>query len=172
MVPDRLETIRDVVEPALGPLGLQIYDLVVAGGSVRLVVDRPGGRVDLDTLEVASRAVAPRIEELDELSGPYTLEVSSPGVERSLRTPEHFAGAVGTEVSVKARGEDGAMERLRGVLSAADAERITLRLDDGERQVAIGAIEEARTVFDWSPAPKPGKGSKPGRTKKEAVARR
>jgi ribosome maturation factor RimP len=170
VVPDRLETIRDVVEPALGPLGLQIYDLVVAGGAVRLVLDRPGG-VDIDTLEAASRAVAPRIEELGELSGPYTLEVSSPGVERTLRTPEHFAGAVGTEVSVKARGEDGAMERFRGVLTAADAETVTLRLDEGERRVAIDTIDQARTVFDWSPAPKPGKGSKPGRTKKEAVAR-
>jgi ribosome maturation factor RimP len=170
VVPDRLETIRDVVEPALGPLGLQIYDLVVVGGAVRLVLDRPGG-VDIDTLEAASRAVAPRIEELGELSGPYTLEVSSPGVERTLRTPEHFAGAVGTEVSVKARGDDGAMERVRGVLTASDADTITLRLADGERRIAIDTIEQARTVFDWSPAPKPGKGSKPGRTKKEAVAR-
>jgi ribosome maturation factor RimP len=169
VVPDRLETIRGVVEPALAPLDLGIYDLVVAAGTVRLVVDRPGG-VDIDTLEAASRAVSPRLEELDEMSGPYTLEVSSPGVERTLRTPEHFAGAVGTEVSVKARNADGAMERIRGLLIAAGPDHVTL-LDDGDRDIEISSIEAARTVFDWSPAPKPGKGSKPGRTKKEAAAR-
>lgn len=169
MVPDRLETIRDVVEPVAATLGLQIYDLIQAGPAVRLILDRPGG-VDIDTLEEASRRVAPLLEEMDDLAGPYTLEVSSPGVERPLRTPEHFAGAIDTIVSVKARGDDGVKERVRGVLTAADANAITIRLDDGERQIAFDAIDEARTVFDWSPAPKPGKGSKPGRAKKEAVA--
>jgi ribosome maturation factor RimP len=170
VVPDRLETIRAMVEPVATSLGLQIYDLVLAGPAVRLILDRPGG-VDIDTLEEASRRVAPLLEALDELAGPYTLEVSSPGVERPLRTAVHFAGAVGAVVSVKARGEDGVKERVRGELVAADADTITIRLDDGPREIAYGAIDEARTVFDWSPAPKPGKGSKPGRAKKEAVAR-
>jgi ribosome maturation factor RimP len=169
VVPDRLETIQDVVEPVATALGLQIYDLIVAGPEVRLILDRPGG-VDIDTLESASRTVAPLLEELDDMAGPYTLEVSSPGVERPLRRAEHFAGAVGTEVSVKAPGADGAMERVRGVLTGADTDTITIRLEGGEREIPIDTIEQARTVFDWSPAPKPGKGSKPGRAKKEAVS--
>jgi ribosome maturation factor RimP len=169
VVPDRLETIRAMVEPVATSLDLQIYDLVLAGPAVRLILDRPGG-VDIDTLEEASRRVAPLLEELDELSGPYTLEVSSPGVERPLRTPVHFAGAVGSVVSVKARDESGVKERVRGDLVAADADTITIRLEGGERQVPIDTIDQARTVFDWSPAPKPGKGSKPGRAKKEAVS--
>ena len=171
MVPDRLETIRDVVEPVATALGLQIYDLVLAGPEVRLILDRPGG-VDIDTLERASRTVAPLLDELDDLTGPYTIEVSSPGVERPLRTLEHFAGAIGSEVSVKAPGPEGAMERLRGVLTGADADAdtITIRLEGGDREIAIDTIDQARTVFDWSPAPKPGKGSKPGRAKKEAVS--
>ena len=71
---------------------------------------------------------------------------------------------------MKARGDDGAMERLRGVITAVDADGITIRTDDGEREIAFDAIEQARTVFDWSPAPKPGKGSKPGRARKEGHA--
>jgi len=169
VVPDRLETIRDVVEPVATALGLQIYDLVLAGPEVRLILDRPGG-VDVDSLERASRTVAPLLEAMDDLAGPYTLEVSSPGVERPLRTPEHYAGAIGSEVSVKAPGPEGAMERLRGVLTGADATTITIRLEGGERLIPIDTIDQARTVFDWSPAPKPGKGSKPGRAKKEAVS--
>jgi ribosome maturation factor RimP len=169
VVPDRLESIKAVVEPALTPLDLAIYDVVVGGGAVRLVVDRPGG-VDIDTLEAASRAVGPLLDQLPDLPGPYTLEVSSPGVERELRRPEHFAGAVGDTVSVKVEEADGAKARLRGELVAADADTITIRLDDGDRKIALDAIDQARTVFEWGPAPKPGKGSKPGH-KKEAVAR-
>ena len=93
MVPDRLETIRDVVEPVATALGPPDLRPGPRGPEVRLVLDRPGG-VDIDTLERASRTVAPLLEELDDMTGPYTLEVSSPGVERPLRTPEHFAGAI------------------------------------------------------------------------------
>jgi ribosome maturation factor RimP len=169
VVPDRLESIKAVVEPALTPLDLAIYDVVLGGGVVRLVVDRPGG-VDIDTLEAVSRAAGPLLDSLPDLPGPYTLEVSSPGVERELRRPEHFAGAVGDTVSVKVEEADGAKARLRGELVAADADTITIRLDDGDRKIALDAIDQARTVFEWGPAPKPGKGSKPGH-KKEAVAR-
>jgi ribosome maturation factor RimP len=170
VVPDRLESIKAVVEPAITPLDLTVYDVVFGGGAVRLVVDRPGG-VDIDTLEAVSRAVGPLLDAMPDLPGPYTLEVSSPGVERELRRPEHFAGAVGDTVSVKAEAADGTKARLRGQLVAADADTITIRLDDGDRTIALDAIDQARTVFEWGPAPKPGKGSKPGHAKKEAVAR-
>ena len=167
VVPDRLETIKAVVEPALGPLDLAIYDVVVGGGVVRLVVDRPGG-VDIDTLEDASRAVGPLLDSLPDLPGPYTLEVSSPGLERDLRRPEHFAGAVGDTVSVKVHDADATLARLRGELVAAGADTITIRLDDGDRTVALDAIDQARTVFEWGPAPKPGTGSKPGHAPKSS----
>jgi ribosome maturation factor RimP len=169
VVPDRLESIQGVVEPVVAPLGLQVYDVVLAGGILRLILDRPGG-VDIDTLEEASRRVAPAVEEAAALSGSYTLEVSSPGLERPLRRPEHYTSAIDTLVSVKARGDEGAMERLRGVITAVDPEGITVRTDEGERQIRFDAIEQARTIFEWSPAPKPGKGSKPGRARKEAHA--
>jgi ribosome maturation factor RimP len=77
-------------------------------------------------------------------------------------------------VTVKARGDDGAVERLRGSLVAVDEAGITLRTDTGEQRVRFDAIESARTVFEWQPAPKPGKGSKPGKhsgAKKEVAHR-
>jgi ribosome maturation factor RimP len=165
-VSDRLETIRAAVAPVVAPLGLSVYDVVHSGRDLRLVLDRPGG-VDVDTLEEASRLVGPCLDEV--VPGSYTLEVSSPGLERSLRRPEHFAGALDVLVSVKARNTEGTMERLRGVVTAVDATGITLRTDDGEHTIGFDAIEQAKTVFEWSPAPKPGKGSKPGRAKKEAA---
>jgi ribosome maturation factor RimP len=163
---DRLETIRTEVAPVIAPLGLGVYDVVLGGGVLRLVLDKPGG-VDVDTLEEASRLVGPRLDEI--VQGSYTLEVSSPGLERALRRPEHFAGALDSTVSVKVRGDDGAIERLRGELSRVDDDTVTLRTESGERVVRLADIESAKTVFEWAPAPKPGKGSKPGRAKKEAA---
>jgi ribosome maturation factor RimP len=164
-VPDRLESIRSAVEPVVAPLGLQVYDVALGAGLLKVVLDRPGG-VDIDTLEEASRLLGPRVDELASIRGSYTLEVTSPGLERTLRRPEHYAGALDSVVSVKARGADGAMERVRGTLSAVDDSGITVRTDDGERTIALDAISQARTVFEWAPPPKPGKGSKPGRAKR------
>ena len=165
-VSDRLETIRTEVESAVAPLDLTVYDVVFDGGVLRLVLDRPGG-VNVDSLEEASRLVGPLVDEV--VSGSYTLEVSSPGLERTLRTPEHFTGAIDAPVSVKIRNAEGAIERLRGVITAVDATGITIRTDDGEHTAGFDSIEQAKTVFEWAPAPKPGKGSKPGRAKKEVA---
>jgi ribosome maturation factor RimP len=163
---DRLETVRTEVAPVVAPLGLSVYDVVQTGRDLRLVLDRPGG-VDVDTLEEASRLVGPCLDGI--MAGAYTLEVSSPGLERSLRRPEHFAAARDEQVTVKARNDEGVIERRRGLLVAVDDAGITVRTETGEQHVRFDAIESARTVFEWGPAPKPGKGSKPGRAKKEAA---
>ena len=162
MVPDRLETIQAMVEPVATSLGLQIYDLVLAGGAVRLILDRPGG-VDIDTSKRPAGAGTPPRGASTTLP-PVHLEVSSPG-RTTLRT-EHFAGAIGASFGQGLRrGRKGA----GGVLTAADPTR-SPSVSKTVSGRSLEAIDEARTVFDWSPAPKPGKGSKPGRAKKEAVA--
>jgi ribosome maturation factor RimP len=143
------------------------------------VVDRPerpdpsepaGSGVDLDTLEAATRAVSAVLDRDDPFRGPYTLEVSSPGLERVLRRPEHYAAAIGEVVSVKARGADGGAERLRGTLTATSTDTITLTTDAGDRTLRLDDVTQARTVFEWGPAPKPGKGSKPGSRSKGSTA--
>ena len=127
------------------------------------MVDREGG-VDLDAIADATQAVSPMLDSapLDAaITGPYALEVSSPGLERPLRTPAHFARAVGETVSVKSRaGDDHGSRRVRGVLTAADATGIELLLDDGATErVEIDAITQARTVFEWG---NEATGTKPG----------
>jgi ribosome maturation factor RimP len=79
-----------------------------------------------------------------------TLEVSSPGVERPLRTPEHFRRFVGKEVAVKAKPGTEGERRLAGVLEAADEEGVVV----AGRRLAYAEIERARTVFVW---PQPAK---------------
>ncbi|MGZ4676016.1 MAG: ribosome maturation factor RimP [Acidimicrobiia bacterium] len=169
---DRVTAIRAELTPIVESLDLSVYDVMLTGGgrpTLAVLVDRPGG-VDLEALEVATRTISAALDALDPMGGRYLLEVSSPGLERPLRTPAHFAGALGEVVTAKTRDADGHAERLRGRLTAADDDTITITTDTGDRTVALDVVEAARTVFEWAPAPKPGRGSRPGR-KKETAAR-
>lgn len=156
------DRVRDVVLPLLAERDLELYDVEVAGRDLRVVVDRAAG-LDLDRLAEATRAVSRALDDADPIAGAYTLEVSSPGLERRLRTPQHFAGAVGETVKVKLRAgaaRDGE-RRLEGEVTGADDGAVTVRTPGGETTVAYDDIERARTVFEWGPAPKPGKGRRP-----------
>jgi ribosome maturation factor RimP len=143
--------IVDAVEPVVAALGLELYDVEVTGSGrskvVRVLVDREGG-IDLDTVGTAAEAVSPVLDGdrlARVLSGPYALEVSSPGVERPLRRPDHFRRAVGSTISVKVPGR-----RVRGVLVAADDEAFELAVDDDtQERIPYTDVGQARTVFEW-----------------------
>ena len=164
-----VERVRELVEPLLSARDLDLYDVELAGPVLRVVVDRPGP-LDLDALGDATRAVSRALDEADPIAGAYTLEVTSPGLERTLRTPAHFERAVGEQVKIKLRAgaAEGDDRRVAGVVAAADAEAVTVRLGDpgeggageggeaGERRLAYDDIERARTVFVWGPSERPG----------------
>ena len=165
------ETIVAAIEPVLATLGLEVFDVQLSGSgrarTVRVIVDRDGG-VDLDAITAASEHVQPALDALDDL-GPYALEVSSPGLERPLRRPEHFRRAVGETVSVKVRDADGEVRRLRGDLVSTDESGVTVAAADtnsGEH-VDFDQIIKARTVFEWGAAPKPDKRAKKNEKKKQ-----
>ena len=152
-----VERVRTAVEPLLATQGLTVYDIEHTGSVLRILVDapRPEGHasVDLDAIAHATRTISVTLDEQDPIPGKYTLEVSSPGLERPLRTPAHFEGAVGSTVSVKTVPNYDGERRLKGVLAVAGDDGITV--DDVH--VAYDDIDKARTVFEWGPAPKPGK---------------
>jgi len=173
---DRVTAIRTELSPIVESLGLSVYDVTLTGGdrpTLAVLVERATtddrGGVDLDELETATRTVSAALDAMDPVHGRYLLEVSSPGLERPLRTAEHFAGAVGETITCKTRDDEGHVARVRGVLAAADETSITITTDAGDHTVALDAVEAARTVFEWGPAPKPGKGSRPGRKKEVAT---
>jgi ribosome maturation factor RimP len=170
---DRATAIQAELTPIVESLGLSVYDVTLTGGerpTLAVLLDRAGEHgVDLDELETATRTISAALDASDPVHGRYLLEVSSPGLERPLRTPEHFAGAVGEIVTCKTRDAEGHASRLRGVLASADAETVTISTEEGDRTVALDAVDAARTVFEWGPAPKPGKGSRPGRKKEVAT---
>ena len=154
-------------QPVVTAAGLELVDVEMKSGVLQVTVDREGG-VDLEALTDANRAVSTVLDDLDPIPGRYSLEVSSPGVERQLRTPAHFAKAVGTTVTVKTRPQVPGDRRLRGTLVASDDAGFTLAVegtDDEPVRLAYSDVDRVRTVFAWggqdAPGAKPGR--KPGR---------
>jgi ribosome maturation factor RimP len=143
--------VRDSLAPVVAELGLALYDVELQGTgqarTLRVTVEKEGG-VDLDAITEVTRAVSPVLDAEPSLSGSYLLEVSSPGLERALRTPAHFTGARDETVSVKFRTESGT-QRVHGVLVDSDDRRCVVVGDDGRHEIAYDDITQARTVFEW-----------------------
>jgi len=147
------------LEPYLEAEGVELDDLDVRGSGngriVRITVDAPGG-IGVDRIAQLSRGMSRLLDEDDSVSGSYTLEVSSPGLERRLRRPSHYQKAVGRELDVRTVEEIEGAQRHRGVLEKLDDGALRLGVDGGTRVIPIQAITQARTVFRWEKAPKPG----------------
>jgi ribosome maturation factor RimP len=157
-----LQRVRELVEPIASDLDLDLYDLEQRGATLRITIDTPPGSeggVDMDKLALATRLISREMDHHDPMPGRYTLEVTSPGVERTLRTPAHFRRELGKTINVRLSDTNAAQRRFEGVLVAADDTTATVRLDDAdltEHVIAYTDIDRARTVFVWGPQPKPG----------------
>ncbi|HUP74591.1 MAG TPA: ribosome maturation factor RimP [Acidimicrobiales bacterium] len=156
-----VERVNQLVEPICADLGVELFDVDHAGGILRVTVEREGG-VDIGTISLITRELSRALDHDDPIPGRYTLEVSSPGLERPLRRQSHFVRSVGQRIKVKTKPHVEGERRLEGTLAAADDDGIQLVIDDGTtRSLAYDDIEKANTIFEWGPAPKPGK--KPGK---------
>ena len=151
----------DLLASTVAPTGLEVLDVEVKTGLVRVVVDAPGG-AELSAIAEATRAVSAALDAHDPMQGHrYTLEVTSPGVERPLRTPLHFTRAVGEKISVRTKAGGPGERRVTGLLVAADDDGFVLEQDEPEQprlRLAYDEVERARTVFEWGAAERPGRG--------------
>lgn len=142
--------------------GLELDDLEIAGSGpgrvVRIVIDADAG-VDVDRLAETSRALSRLFDAEDVFDGAYTLEVTSPGLERKLRRPRHWEKSVGRTVTVKTTEEVGGTRRHDGQLASVDERGVVLDVDGTERRLDFEQVASARTVFEWERKPKPGKKS-------------
>jgi ribosome maturation factor RimP len=147
--------LRDQLGELLGPivvgLGYELWEIEYApragGGLLRLYIDSPDG-ISLDDCEKVSRAVSAMLDEADPIPNEYTLEVSSPGLDRVLRTQAHFLRFAGSRVKVEMIQQINGRKRFQGRLKQVGQGEITLEMDGGEVSLPIEDIHRARLVPD------------------------
>jgi len=137
-----------LLEPAINALGYELVDLDLRsgrGGLVRLFIDRPPA-VTLADCEFVSKQIGDLLDVEDPLVSDYVLEVSSPGVDRRLRTPGHFAAVLGTEVNVELKRPVEGRKRFRGRLAKVDTDAIEMHVDGRDWRLPLADLRVARLV--------------------------
>ncbi len=141
------ERLTALIEPAVAGLGFELVELEYAAGRghgvLRLFIDREAG-VGLDECAHVSREVSALLDVEDPIPSAYTLEVSSPGFDRVLRTEAHFGRFVGSRVFVELKEPRAGRRRYTGKLLAVDAAGIALEVDHEHVAVAFSEIGKAR----------------------------
>lgn len=175
---DKAVEIARLLTPTVQSLGVELLgaEYLPAPGSavLRLYIDVPAGQetdadgqprsVTIEDCEAVSREVSAQLDVEDPISGMYTLEVSSPGIDRPLFTLEHYQRFIGETAKVGLRLPQDGRRRLTGKIARVDGDTVVFHIDGVEANefaVAVGNIDKARLVPDWAAlgfAPvKPGK---------------
>jgi ribosome maturation factor RimP len=179
---DKATEIAALLAPTVQALGLELLGvefLTAPGGALlRLYIDVPettdgseARLVGIDDCEAVSREVSAQLDVADPITVHYTLEVSSPGIERPLFTPAQFARFTGETAKVTLKLPQDGRRRLQGAIAAVDGNIITFDVDGSAFAVGADNIEKARLVPDWAAlglAPavdKSGRDARPGKQK-------
>jgi ribosome maturation factor RimP len=149
------ERVRELVEPLAQSLGLYLYDVDVVRGRkqiVRILAERrikahPKDGITVDECAELSSQAGRALELEEVFANPYVLEVSSPGLERALRSPQHFAEAVGDRVALVTAVPVDGRSHVEGTLVALEDHQVILDIGDRRVGVALPNVRRAHTVF-------------------------
>ena len=147
--------IAGLAEPVLADLGFRLVRVVVSGrngATVQIMAERPEGTITVEECAEISRRLSPVLDVHDPIKGQYTLEVSSPGIDRPLVRPSDFDAWAGYEAKIEMKELISGRKRFRGMLEGIEGEevRIEVELDQLGRQIIglpVGLIDEARLVL-------------------------
>jgi len=142
------ERLINLLESPLQAMGYELVDLdarIGGNGLLRLYIDQEAG-VDLDDCERVSRQIGAFLDVEEPIPGSYTLEVSSPGLDRPLRTAAHFDRFVSHEAKIKTAVPIDGRRNFRGWLRGVEGDRVLIEVDGVEWRVPIDDIATAKLV--------------------------
>ncbi|MDX2171377.1 MAG: ribosome maturation factor RimP [Deltaproteobacteria bacterium] len=155
-----VERVWRMAQPLVVDHGMEIVDIDYRregrGHILRFYLDRPEGGVTIDELTTMSRRLGDVVEVAEIIPGHYTLEVSSPGINRRLRQPEHFRRYLGKRVRVRLVEPHEGRRGFVGVLQAVGDDGVVIATADGERSVAFDRIAQANYEHEF-PGPAPAR---------------
>ena len=148
------EELSELLAPAIADLGLELVGIEFSPNSgsslLRVYIDEPERGVNIDDCERASREISALLDVNDPVAGRYTLEVSSPGLERPLFTPEHFTRFMGEIVKLNLSLPIDGRRRFQGAIRAVEGDRITLDQDGTDVTIVHANVVRARLVPDYA----------------------
>jgi ribosome maturation factor RimP len=187
---EKANEIAALLAPTVASLDLELlgveYLPAPGGALLRLYIDVPADAVDasgeprsvgIEDCEAVSREVSAQLDVADPISGHYTLEVSSPGVDRPLFTAAQFARFAGEQAKATLKLPQDGRRRLQGAIVRVEDDTVVFDVDGSEFAVAVGNIEKAKLVPDWialglAPAKdKSGRDARPGKQKAKKGAK-
>ena len=144
------DTVREAIEPTVTELGYRIWDIVYskigADYHLEITIDSDNG-INIEDCEKVHRAIDPILDECDPIEGFYYLEVSSPGIERDLRTDEHISASIGQKVLAKLFTAKDGVKSFEGTLSEFDGKCVTIESDAGKAVIERSEISRLTTVY-------------------------
>lgn len=146
-----------ITEPLVAEYGMEIVDIdyrrEARGNVLRFYLDREHGGVTIDELSTMSRRLGDVVEVHDVVPGRYLLEVSSPGINRRLRQPEHFRRYIGKRVRVRTVERAEGRRQYVGALRAVEDGGVVVATDQGDTFIAFDNIAQANYEHDFTAEP-------------------
>ncbi|NLM50804.1 MAG: ribosome maturation factor RimP [Clostridiaceae bacterium] len=146
------DLVSKIAEEICAKEGMELYDVEYKKEGndyfLRIYIDKPGG-VSIDDCEKISKIIDPILDEKDPIKEAYYLEVSSPGIERHLRKPEHFQKAIGQEIDIKLFSPIDKKKHLTGTLLSYNGNILTLDSEGKTYEIEKDKISQARIAFKF-----------------------
>ncbi len=146
------KNVEKLIEKIINDLGYSLYDvLYVKEGKnyyLRIIIDKPEG-ISIEDCETVNNGVNDILDTVDYIKEAYFLEVSSPGIERTLRKEKHFIDQIGNEIEVKLYKQINKKKELIGTLDEYNENEITLNVEGEKIKIEHKSIAVAKTIYNW-----------------------
>ena len=149
MLTAKEQTLLDAFTPRAADEGIEIVHIEIAGAkkapTVRVYIDAEGG-ISFDELSAAQAWIGQMMDGIDPFPGAYTLEISSPGIDRPLRTREHFERFIGSRAHLRTKAPIDGRSSFKGAIAALDGDDVLLATDDGEVAIPLSDLKRANLI--------------------------
>ncbi len=141
--------LEDLIEPVVSGLGYELVRVMTIGQTLQIMIDRmDGSNIIVDDCAKVSRALSAVFDEKDPIEDKYTLEVSSPGLDRPLTKPSHFERFLDLEAKVETNVAVEERKRFKGKIVRAEASNITINMEGVEYVIPFENITKAKLVLN------------------------
>lgn len=144
--------VEKLLENIINELGYELYDVLYEKEGkdyyLRIIIDKPSG-IDLNDCEKVNDAINDILDEADYIKEQYFLEVSSPGIERTLRKEKHYLSQIGNQISVKLFKPINKQKEIIGTLEEYNNNEVTIKTNESTIKIDLKDIAISKTIYNW-----------------------